>query len=108
MLKVAAHPTRVEICRSQARLLGYEPNTGREVIARGRVTVYDQRGELQLSAEYLEPKGAGALQIAFEKLKAKLAAEGLFDRARKRAIPRLPRRIGIVTSPRGAALHDML
>jgi exodeoxyribonuclease VII large subunit len=79
-----------------------------QVIARGRVTVYDQRGELQLSAEYLEPKGAGALQIAFEQLKAKLAAEGLFDRERKKPIPRLPKRIGIVTSPRGAALQDML
>jgi exodeoxyribonuclease VII large subunit len=79
-----------------------------QVIARGRITVYDQRGELQLSADYLEPKGAGALQVAFEQLKAKLAAEGLFERDRKKAIPRLPQRIGIITSPRGAALHDML
>ena len=99
---------RVVIWRTQARLLRFKPENGLQVIARGRVTVYDQRGELQLSAEYLEPKGAGALQIAFEQLKAKLAAEGLFDRDRKKPIPRLPRRIGIVTSPRGAALHDML
>lgn len=99
---------RVVMWRTQARLLRFKPDNGLQVIARGRVTVYDQRGELQLSAEYLEPKGAGALQIAFEQLKAKLAAEGLFDRERKKPIPRLPRRIGIVTSPRGAALHDML
>jgi len=99
---------RVVMWRTQARLLRFKPDNGLQVIARGRVTVYDQRGELQLSAEYLEPKGAGALQIAFEQLKSKLAAEGLFDRERKKPIPRLPRRIGIVTSPRGAALQDML
>jgi exodeoxyribonuclease VII large subunit len=99
---------RTVVWRTQARLLRFKPENGLQVIARGRVTVYDQRGELQLSAEYLEPKGAGALQIAFEQLKAKLAAEGLFDRERKKPIPRLPRQIGIVTSPRGAALHDML
>ncbi len=107
-LKDDASQIRVVMWRTQARLLRFKPENGMQVIARGRVTVYDQRGELQLSAEYLEPKGAGALQIAFEQLKAKLAAEGLFDRDRKKAIPRLPRRIGIVTSPRGAALHDML
>jgi exodeoxyribonuclease VII large subunit len=72
------------------------------------VTIYDVRGELQLSAEFLEPVGAGALQLAFEQLKNKLAAEGLFDASRKKPIPQLPRRIGIVTSPRGAALQDML
>lgn len=99
---------RVVIWRTQARLLRFKPENGLQVIARGRVTIYDQRGELQLSAEYLEPKGAGALQIAFEQLKAKLAAEGLFDREHKKPIPRLPRRIGIITSPRGAALQDML
>jgi exodeoxyribonuclease VII large subunit len=99
---------RVVMWRTQARLLRFKPDNGLQIIARGRVTVYDQRGELQLSAEYLEPKGAGALQIAFEQLKAKLAAEGLFDRDRKKPIPRLPRCIGIVTSARGAALQDML
>jgi exodeoxyribonuclease VII large subunit len=107
-LKDEAAQLRVVIWRTQARLLRFKPENGLQVIARGRVTVYDQRGELQLSAEYLEPKGAGALQVAFEQLKAKLAAEGFFDRDRKKPIPRLPRRIGIVTSPRGAALHDML
>ena len=99
---------RVVMFRLQARLLRFRPENGMAVVARGRITVYEGRGELQLSAEYLEPKGAGALQVAFEQLKAKLAAEGLFDQARKKPIPGLPRRIGIVTSPRGAALYDIL
>jgi exodeoxyribonuclease VII large subunit len=99
---------RVVMFRMQARLLRFRPENGLHVVARGRVTVYDARGELQLSAEYLEPKGAGALQVAFEQLKAKLVAEGLFDVALKKPIPALPRRIGLVTSPRGAALQDML
>jgi exodeoxyribonuclease VII large subunit len=99
---------RAVMFRSQARLLRFRLENGLQVIARGRITVYEPRGELQLSAEYLEPKGAGALQLAFEQLKARLGAEGLFDAARKRPIPALPRRIGIVTSPRGAALQDML
>jgi exodeoxyribonuclease VII large subunit len=94
--------------RSQAKLLRFRPENGMQVVARGRVTIYEDRGQLQLSAEYLEPKGAGALQIAFEQLKAKLEAEGLFDAARKKSIPSLPRRIGIVTSPQGAALRDIL
>src|SRR5215467_12174186 len=99
---------RIVMFRSQARLLRYRPESGMQVIARGRVTIYDVRGELQLSAEFLEPVGAGALQLAFEQLKARLAQEGLFDPSRKKPLPLLPRRIGIVTSPRGAALHDML
>ena len=99
---------RAVMFRSQARLLRFRPEDGMQIILRGRVTVYEGRGELQLSAEYLEPKGAGALQIAFEQLKAKLEAEGLFDAARKRPIPSLPRRIGIVTSPQAAALRDIL
>jgi exodeoxyribonuclease VII large subunit len=99
---------RIVMFRSQARLLRFRPDNGMQIIARGRVTIYDVRGELQLSAEFLEPVGAGALQLAFEQLKNKLAAEGLFEAARKRTIPQLPQRIGIVTSPRGAALQDML
>jgi len=99
---------RVVMFRSQARLLRFRPENGMQIIARGRVTIYDARGELQLSAEFLEPVGAGALQLAFEQLKKKLAEEGLFDPARKKPIPQLPRRIGIITSARGAALHDML
>src|SRR5215467_627310 len=99
---------RVVMFRLQARLLRFRPENGLQVIARGRVTVYEDRGELQLSAEFLEPRGAGALQIAFEQLKAKLATEGLFEQSRKKPIPLLPRRIGVITSPRGAALHDIL
>jgi exodeoxyribonuclease VII large subunit len=99
---------RAVMFRSQARLLRFRPENGMQVVVRGRVTIYEERGELQISAEYLEPKGAGALQIAFEQLKAKLEAEGLFETARKRPIPTLPRRIGIVTSPQGAALQDIL
>jgi exodeoxyribonuclease VII large subunit len=99
---------RAVMFRSQARLLRFRPEDGMHVVLRGRVTVFEGRGELQLSAEYLEPKGAGALQIAFEQLKAKLEAEGLFDASRKKPIPALPRCIGIVTSPQAAALRDIL
>ena len=107
-LKEDGAQMRVVMFRSQARLLKFRPADGMAVIARGRVTVYEARGELQLSAQYLEPRGAGALQIAFEQLKQKLAAEGLFDQARKQPIPALPRRIGVVTSPRGAAIQDIV
>jgi exodeoxyribonuclease VII large subunit len=107
-LKDGEAQLRVVMFRMQARLLRFRPENGMAIVARGRVTVYESRGELQLIAEYLEPKGAGALQIAFEQLKAKLAAEGLFDATHKRPIPMLPRCIGVVTSPRGAAIHDIL
>ena len=107
-LKDGEAQLRVVMFRTQARLLRFRPSNGMEIVARGRVTIYESRGELQLMAEYLEPKGAGALQIAFEQLKAKLAAEGLFEPSRKKPIPKLPRTIGVVTSPRGAAIHDML
>ena len=107
-LKDGGAQLRLVLWRTQARLLRFKPENGMQVIARGRVTVYDERGDLQFQVEFLEPKGAGALQIAFEQLKAKLAAEGLFDAARRKPIPALPRRIGIVTSTRGAALHDIL
>ena len=99
---------RIVMFRSQGRLLRFKPENGLAIIARGRLTMYEARGELQLQAEYLEPKGAGALQVAFEQLKAKLAAEGLFSAERKKPLPALPRKIGIVTSPRGAAIQDML
>jgi exodeoxyribonuclease VII large subunit len=94
--------------RSQARLLRFRPENGMQVVVRGRITIYEDRGQLQISAEYIEPKGAGALQIAFEQLKAKLEGEGLFDGGRKRTIPTLPRHIGVVTSPQAAALQDIL
>jgi exodeoxyribonuclease VII large subunit len=99
---------QVVMFRSQARLLRFHPDNGLQVIARGRLTVYEARGEMQFAAEYLEPKGAGALQVAFEQLKAKLEAEGLFAVSRKKAIPALPRRVGVVTSARGAAIQDVL
>jgi exodeoxyribonuclease VII large subunit len=107
-LKDQSSQIRVVMFRSSARLLRFRPEDGMQVVVRGRVTIYEDRGELQISAEYLEPKGAGALQIAFEQLKAKLEAEGLFDAARKKPIPTLPRRIGVVTSPQAAALRDIL
>src|SRR5271166_2224254 len=107
-LKDGTAQLRVVMWRTQARLLRFRPENGLAVIASGRVTIYDERGDLQLQAEHLEPKGAGALQVAFEQLKTKLAAEGLFDPARKKPVPVLPRRIGVVTSPRGAAIQDML
>ena len=91
-LKDGTAQLRVVMWRTQARLLRFRPENGLQIIARGRVTIYDERGDLQFQAEYLEPKGAGALQIAFEQLKAKLTAEGLFDPSRKRPIPALPRR----------------
>ena len=99
---------RVVMFRSSARLLRFRPADGLQVVVRGRVTVYEDRGELQISAEYIEPKGAGSLQLAFEQLKAKLEAEGLFAAERKKPIPSLPSRIGIVTSTQAAALRDIL
>src|SRR5580692_9125000 len=107
-LKDQSTQIRIVMFRSQAKLLRFRPADGMQVVVRGRVTIYEGRGELQISAEYLEPKGAGALQIAFEQLKAKLQAEGLFETSRKKPIPALPRRIGIVTSPQAAALRDIL
>jgi exodeoxyribonuclease VII large subunit len=99
---------RVVMFRSSARLLRFRPADGLQVIIRGRITIYEDRGELQISAEYMEPKGAGSLQLAFEQLKAKLQGEGLFAAERKRPIPSLPARIGIVTSAQAAALRDIL
>lgn len=90
-----------------ARLL-FPAENGLEVIARGRVTVYEKRGNYQIVIDDLQPKGMGALQLAFEKLKQKLDAEGLFDENHKKPLPMLPRRIGVVTSPTGAAIRDIL
>ncbi|MCS7023343.1 MAG: exodeoxyribonuclease VII large subunit [Bryobacteraceae bacterium] len=91
-----------------ARFLRFKPRDGLEVIVRGRIDIYAQRGEYQFLVDAIEPRGYGALQLAFEELKRKLAAEGLFDTARKRPIPSYPRRIGIVTSPAGAVFQDMV
>jgi exodeoxyribonuclease VII large subunit len=94
--------------RNSARLLRFKPENGKLFRARGRVSTYDGRGEYQLLVEVLEPAGLGALQLAFEQLKEKLEREGLFRAERKRPIPPFPRKIGIVTSPRSAALRDIL
>jgi exodeoxyribonuclease VII large subunit len=91
-----------------ARYLKFKPQDGIAVLARGRIDVYDARGEVQFVVEAIEPQGHGALQLAFEQLKKKLAAEGLFEGARKRTLPALPVRIGIVTSPTGAVIRDIL
>ncbi len=94
--------------RQNAMYLKVKPQDGLEVIARGRVGVYESRGEYQLYVETIEPQGVGALQLAFEQLKTKLAAEGLFDDQHKRDIPSAPSRIGIVTSPTGAVIADLI
>jgi exodeoxyribonuclease VII large subunit len=99
---------RAVLFKMQRRYLRFDPKDGMLVIARGRVSLYQPRGEYQLVIDYMEPKGVGALQIAFEQLKARLAQEGLFDVARKKPLPMLPRAIGIVTSPTGAVIRDIL
>jgi exodeoxyribonuclease VII large subunit len=107
-LKDAEAQLRCVLFRNRGRRIRFEPADGLHVMAFGSVEVYAQRGEYQLVVELLEPRGLGALQLAFEQLKARLGAEGLFEPARKRALPRFPRTIGIVTSPSGAAIRDML
>ena len=99
---------RCVMFRSAAQLLVFTPADGQEVIARGQVSLYPARGDLQLYVEALEPQGRGALQLAFEQLQARLAAEGLFVAERKRALPPFPRHVGIATALAGAALHDIL
>jgi len=94
--------------RGFARHLGFQPADGLQVLARGTVTLYVPRGDLQLSVQFMEPLGDGSLRLRFEQLKARLAAEGLFDKDRKRPLPEFPRRVGLVTSPTGAALQDVL
>ncbi len=94
--------------RRQSQLLRFRPEDGLEVLLRGKVSVYEQRGQMQLIAEHLEPVGAGSLQIAFEQLKARLSAEGLFEAGRKQALPAYPQCVGIVTSPAGAVIRDFL
>jgi exodeoxyribonuclease VII large subunit len=99
---------RCAMFRTKNVLVGFTPRPGMQVLIRGRIGVYEARGEYQLIAEHLEEAGLGALQREFERLKARLSAEGLFAAQRKRALPRFPRRIGVVTSPTGAALRDIL
>ena len=107
-LKDAGAQLRCVMFKGAAKNLKFRPGDGNAMIARGRISVYDQRGEYQLICEYLEPAGVGALQLAFMQLKERLAREGLFDEGHKRPLPTFPRRVGVVTSPTGAAIHDIL
>lgn len=107
-LKDEASQIRAILFRTGAQRLRFTLREGAHIIVRGRLTVYEPRGEYQVVLDYLEPKGIGALQVAFEQLKDKLAREGLFDSSRKRPLPLLPRCIGIVTSLSGAAIKDIL
>jgi len=107
-LKDTQSQLRTVMFRSALRQLPFEPEAGMQVVAHGRLTVYEPRGDYQLLAERLEPQGVGALQMAFEQLKERLFQEGLFDETRKRPLPLVPQRIGIVTSSTGAAIRDII
>jgi exodeoxyribonuclease VII large subunit len=107
-LKDEASQIRAVLFRSAQRFLKFTLEQGVHVICRGRVSVYEPRGEYQFIAEYIEPKGLGALQRAFEQLKTRLEQEGLFAVERKKPLPLLPGRIGVITSPTGAAIRDIL
>jgi exodeoxyribonuclease VII large subunit len=98
----------VVLFRRQTSLLRFRPEDGLHVLVRGKVSVYEQRGQMQIIAEFMEPVGAGSLQIAFEQLKTKLQQEGLFEQSRKKPLPAYPRCVGIVTSPTGAVIRDFL
>jgi len=107
-LKDAEAQLPIVLFRRQAVLLRFRPEDGLHVLVRGRVSVYEQRGQMQLVAETMEPVGAGSLQLAFEQLKERLRLEGLFDAERKKPLPMFPRTVGIVTSPTGAVIRDFL
>jgi exodeoxyribonuclease VII large subunit len=107
-LKDETSQLRTVMFRGEARKVPFELEDGLQVVARGRINVYEPRGEYQLIVELLEPKGKGALQLAFEQLKEKLKKEGLFDSALKKKLPVLPKKVGVVTSPRGAAIVDII
>ncbi|MGH9476397.1 MAG: exodeoxyribonuclease VII large subunit [Terriglobales bacterium] len=107
-LKDGKAQLRAVLFASQAARARFQVRDGLQVRLRGQVSVYEPRGEVQCIVEHIEPLGRGSLQLAFEQLRDQLAAEGLFDAARKRSLPRLPRRIGLITSPRGAAVADMI
>jgi exodeoxyribonuclease VII large subunit len=107
-LKDAGAQVRGAMFKPRSTFLRFRPADGMHVLVRARVSLYEARGDFQLIAEHMEEAGEGALRRQFEALKARLAAEGLFDTARKRPLPRLPRRIGVITSPTGAAVRDVL
>jgi len=107
-LKDTGAQLRCVMFKGSVKNLKFRPTDGMGLIARGRISVYDQRGEYQLICEYLEPAGIGALQMAFIQLKERLAKEGLFDEDHKQPLPVFPRRVGVITSATGAAIHDIL
>ena len=107
-LKDARAQVRAAMFKPKANLLKFQPREGLRVLARGRLTLYEARGEYQLVLDHMEEAGEGALRRAFEELKAKLQSEGVFDAARKRPLPAFPRRIGVLTSPTGAAVRDVI
>ena len=107
-LKDAEAQLPIVLFRRQAMLLRFRPEDGLHVLVRGSVSVYEQRGQMQFVAETMEPVGAGSLQLAFEQLKERLRAEGLFDTERKKPLPMFPRTVGIITSPTGAVIRDFL
>ena len=107
-LKDAKAQINTVMFRSQNRNLKFEPEDGMSITGLGRISLYEPRGTYQIILEYIEPEGTGAIQLAFEKLKARLSAEGLFDEKHKKPLPFLPRKISIITSPTGAVVHDIL
>ncbi|HEV3217101.1 MAG TPA: exodeoxyribonuclease VII large subunit [Vicinamibacterales bacterium] len=107
-LKDPGSQLKAVMFKSAVRSLKFKPEDGLHVVARGRLSVYDPKGEYQIVCEHIEPHGLGALQLAFDQLKRRLHAEGLFDVARKRPLPALPRKIGVVTSLDGAAIRDII
>lgn len=107
-LKDAAAQVRCALFKNRRTLLRAPPQNGAQVVLRARISLYESRGDFQLIVEHLEPSGAGRLRLEFEQLKGRLQAEGLFDAARKQPIPQFPRRIGVITSPTGAAIRDVL
>lgn len=107
-LKDPAAQVRCAMFRSKRLLLGFKPANHQQVLVRARVGLYEGRGDFQLIVEHMEPAGEGALRLAFERLKQKLAAEGLFDAATKQPLPAMPRQVGLITSPTGAAVRDLL
>ncbi|MBI5592832.1 MAG: exodeoxyribonuclease VII large subunit [Deltaproteobacteria bacterium] len=107
-LKDARSQIAAVMFRTQLRNMKFDPEDGLSIVGLGRISVYEPRGTYQVILEYIEPKGIGALQIAYEQLKAKLAAEGLFEESRKKPLPFLPSRISVITSPTGAVIHDII
>ncbi|MCU7816243.1 MAG: exodeoxyribonuclease VII large subunit [Candidatus Thiodiazotropha sp. (ex Lucinoma kastoroae)] len=107
-LKDEIAQVRCAMFRMKRQRLRFRPENGQQVMLRAKVSLYEARGEFQLIAEHMEPAGEGALRLAFEQLKQKLAAEGLFDADRKKTLPAIPQQLGIITSPTGAAIRDLL